>query len=198
MKREPRIKPNQCGHLRNWREGATNLAPILDRLLADEAQRKTLTNLVRFLLPFIDDIGIQNLTNDSLLLYVTETYTDKTKLYAGLMSEGTIAAIALVVVLYFEDSPLVIFEDPDRGMHPKLMARVVDMMKEVSKEKQIIITTHHPEMVRYAGVDNLLFVSRDKDGFSQISRPADKTMVKQFLANDIGLDQLYVDDLLEV
>ena len=179
-------------------EGATNLAPILDRLLADEAQRKTLTNLVRFLLPFIDDIGIQNLTNDSLLLYVTETYTDKTKLYAGLMSEGTIAAIALVVVLYFEDSPLVIFEDPDRGMHPKLMARVVDMMKEVSKEKQIIITTHHPEMVRYAGVDNLLFVSRDKDGFSQISRPADKTMVKQFLANDIGLDQLYVDDLLEV
>ena len=83
-------------------------------------------------------------------------------------------------------------------MHPKLMARVVDMMKEVSKEKQIIITTHHPEMVRYAGVDNLLFVSRDKDGFSQISRPADKTMVKRVLANDIGLDQLYVDDLLEV
>ena len=179
-------------------ENATNLVPILDRLLSNETKRKTLLNLVRFLLPFIDDIGVQAQIDESLLLYVTETFTDSTKLYAGLLSEGTIAAIALVVVLYFEESPLVIFEDPDRGMHPKLMARVVDMLKEVSKEKQIIITTHHPEMVRYAGVENLLFVSRDKDGFSQISRPADKEMVKRFLENDIGIDQLYVDDLLEV
>jgi predicted ATPase len=149
-------------------------------------------------LPFIDDIGVQNLTNDSLLPYVTETYTDQAELYAGLMSEGTIAAITLVVIFYFEERPLVILEDPDRGMHPKLMSRVVEMMKEVSKERQIIVTTHHPEMVRYAGVENLLLVSRDENGFSQITRPADKTMVKRFLENDIGIDELYVDDLLEV
>ena len=179
-------------------EGATNLAPILDRILSNQTHRKTLLNLVRFLLPFIDDIGVQNLTNDSLLPYVTETYTDQAELYAGLMSEGTIAAITLVVIFYFEERPLVILEDPDRGMHPKLMSRVVEMMKEVSKERQIIVTTHHPEMVRYAGVENLLLVSRDENGFSQITRPADKTMVKRFLENDIGIDELYVDDLLEV
>ncbi len=179
-------------------ETAANLAPILDRIFADEAQRRMLMSLVRFLLPFIDDLDVQRLIDDSLLLHVTESYTEKKKLHAGLLSDGTIAAISLVVALYFEFVLMVIFEDPDRGLHPKLMARVVEMMKEVSKEKQIIITTHHPEMVRYAGVENLLLVSRDEDGFSQISRPADKTMVKQFLANDIGLDQLYVDDLLEV
>ena len=179
-------------------EEASNLVQILDRILADKDQRKTLLNLVRFLLPYINDVGVQDLTDGSLLFNVSEKYTTGERIPASLISEGTIAAIALVVVLYFEDSPLVVFEEPDRGMHPKLMSRVVEMMKEVSKEKQVIITTHHPEMVRYAGVENLLFVSRDKDGFSQISRPADKTMVKQFLANDIGLDQLYVDDLLEV
>ena len=179
-------------------EGATNLAPILHQIQSNETRRKTLRNLVRFLLPFIDDVGVQDMTDESLLLYVAETYSDNERLHAGLMSEGTIATIALVVVLYFEEKPLMIFEDPDRGMHPNLMARVVEMMKEVSKEKQIIITTHHPEMVRYAGVENLLLVSRDEDGFSQISRPADKEMVKRFLENDIGLDQLYVDDLLEV
>ena len=179
-------------------EDGKNLASILDRILADETPRKTLLNLIQFLLPFINSIGVQKFTNESLLLYVAEKYIDNAKLHAGLMSEGTIAAIALIVVLYFEDSPLVVFEDPDRGMHPKLMARVVEMMKEVSRHKQIIITTHHPEMVRYAGVENLLLVSRDKDGFSQISRPADKEMVKRFLENDIGIDELYVDDLLEV
>ncbi len=179
-------------------ESASNLAPILDRILSDGDQRKTLLNLVRYLLPFVNDIGVRKLSDESSLLYVKETFTDENKLYAGMMSEGTTAAIALVVALYFEENPLVIFEDPDRGMHPKLMSRVVEMMKEVSKEKQIIVTTHHPEMVRYAGVENLLLVSRDNDGFSQITRPADRTMVKRFLKNDIGIDQLYVDDLLEV
>lgn len=179
-------------------ESASNLAPVLDRILSDGNSRKTFLNLVRYLLPFINDIGVQNLTDESSSLYVKEAFTDETQLYAGMMSEGTIAAIALVVALYFEENLLLIFEDPDRGMHPKLMSRMVEMMKEVSKDKQIIVTTHHPEMVRYAGVENLLLVSRDEDGFSQISRPADKTMVKRFLENDIGIDQLYVDDLLEV
>ncbi len=199
-----RIEPRaflQTGRVRasaELSEGAENLVPILDRLLTNDSHRTMLLHLVRFLLPFVNEIGIQSVTDDSQLLFVTESYTESIRLYAALMSEGTIAAIALVVTLYFEDNSLVILEDPERGMHPKLMARTVEMMKEVSKHKQIIVTTHHPEMVRYAGVENLLLVTRDQDGFSQISRPADKTMVKQFLANDIGLDQLYVDDLLEV
>ncbi len=179
-------------------ESASNLAPVLDRILSDGNSRKTFLNLVRYLLPFINDIGVQNVTDESSSLYVKEVFTDETQLYAGMMSEGTVAAIALVVALYFEENSLLIFEDPDRAMHPKLMSRMVEMMKEVSERKQIIVTTHHPEMVRYAGVENLLFVSRDENGFSQISRPADKTMVKRFLENDIGIDQLYVDDLLEV
>ena len=179
-------------------EGATNLAPILDRILTDVKEHESLLNLVKFLLPFVDDIGVQNLTDRSMLLDLSERFAVEHKIPASLISEGTIAAIALVVILYFESSPLVILDDPDRGMHPKLMSRVVEMMKEASKNKQIIVTTHHPEMVRFAGVENLLLVSRDKDGFSQISRPADKTMVKQFLESNVGIDQLYVDDLLEV
>ena len=178
-----------------------NLALVLERILSNDSQRKALLNLVRFLLPFIETLDVERFTkftDESLFLYITEAYSGQERLHAGLMSEGTIAAIALVVILYFQYSPVVILEDPDRSMHPKLMSRVVEMMKEASKEKQIIVTTHHPEMVRYAGVENLLLVSRDKDGFSQITRPADKTMVRRFLENDIGIDQLYVDDLLEV
>ena len=54
-------------------------------------------------------------------------------------------------------------------------------------------------MVRYAGVENSPAWSLvTKNGFSQITRPADKTMVKRFLENDIGINELYVDDLLEV
>ena len=74
---------------------------------------------------------------------------------------------------------------------------MVDMMKDASKKKQIIITTHNPEIVKYAGLENLLLISRDKEGFSTISRPKDNKRVKTFMQNELGLDELYVQNLLE-
>ena len=63
---------------------------------------------------------------------------------------------------------------------------------------QIIVTTHNPEVVKYAGVDNLLLVSRGRDGFSRIYRPLEKDEIKIFLENDLGIEELFVQNLLEV
>ena len=52
-----------------------------------------------------------------------------------------------------------------------------------------------PEMVKYAGLENLLLISRDINGFSRISKPAEKEIVKTFLENEIGIDEIYVQDL---
>ena len=74
------------------------------------------------------------------------------------------------------------------------------MMKDASQtqEKQIVVTTHNPEFVKYAGLENILLVSRNEAGFSTVSRPADKEEVKTFLKNDIGIEELYIQNLLEV
>jgi len=64
------------------------------------------------------------------------------------------------------------------------------MMKDV--DDQVIVTTHNPEMVKYADMDDILLVSRDENGFSTISRPGSKEDLRVFLDNDIGLDELYV------
>jgi len=69
------------------------------------------------------------------------------------------------------------------------------MMKDASQKKQIIVTTHNPEIVKYAGLDNILLVSRDKNGFSKISRPIDKEEIRTFLEH-IGIEELYVQNLL--
>ena len=73
----------------------------------------------------------------------------------------------------------------------------MDMMKDASRNKQIIVTTHSPEVVKHAGLENILLISRDKDGFSTISRPSKKKEVKVFLKNQLGLDELYVQNVLE-
>ena len=117
---------------------------------------------------------------------------------ASLISDGTINLTALIIALYFEKKQICIVEEPERNIHPYLISKVIDMMKDASQNKQIIISTHNPEIVKYAGLENILLVSRDKDGFSTITRPVEKDEIKIFLENEMGIEELYVQNLLEI
>jgi predicted ATPase len=75
---------------------------------------------------------------------------------------------------------------------------VVDMMKETSQKRQIIVTTHNPEIVKYADLEDILLISRDKEGFSRISKPCEKEEVKIFLQHEMGIEELYVQNLLGI
>jgi hypothetical protein len=59
-----------------------------------------------------------------------------------------------------------------------------------------MVTTHSTEVVKYAVLDDILLISRDSEGFSVLSRPSDKEEVRTFLANEIGIEELYVQNLL--
>ncbi|GBD03683.1 Chromosome partition protein Smc [bacterium HR19] len=176
-------------------EDGSNLSIVLKNIIKNAEKKRKLFNLLKYLLPFVSDIGVEKFADKSLFFKLQETYF-KDYIPASLISDGTINIIALLVALYFEEKPLIIIEEPERNIHPYLISKVVDMMKDASQNKQIIITTHNPEIVKYAGLENILLVSRDKDGFSLISRPSGKDEVKIFLQNEIGIEELYVQNLL--
>jgi predicted ATPase len=176
-------------------EDGSNLALVLKKILADKKNREQFLYLMRNLLPFINKLDVEKFADKSLLVKLQEAYY-KEYLPATLISDGTINLTALILALYFEEKPLIIIEEPERNIHPHLISKVVEMMKEASQNKQIIVTTHNPEVVRYAGLENLLLIYRDKEGFSHITRPADKIEVKTFLEQEIGIEELYVENLL--
>mgnify|MGYP000049957918 CR=1 FL=1 len=173
-----------------------NLALALDQLLEDEENRRKFCNLLKDLLPFVDDIGTEKFAEKSLLMTLRENYYEGKDLRAYLLSDGTINIVALLIALYFEDKNVVVIEEPERHIHPHLISRVVDMMKDASRNKQIIVTTHSPEIVKYAGLENLLLAGRGKDGFSRITRPEEKEHLRGFLESELGLDELYVQNIL--
>lgn len=133
----------------------------------------------------------------SLIFTMREKYYND-YLPASLLSDGTISLISLIIALYFEKRPLAVFEDPGRNIHPSLVAKIVSMMEEVSDQRQVIVTTHNPQIVKYAALEALLLISKDGRGFSTISRPAHREDVKTFLENDIGIDDLFSQGLLEI
>lgn len=179
-------------------EDGRNLTVKLKNLLKDQNDKKKLLDLIHYALPFIKNFEFEYPTAKSITFKLIETFNLENYLPASFISDGTINVIALIVALYFEDDPIKIFEEPERNIHPYLISKIVEMMKDASKNNQIIITTHNPEIVKYSGLENLLLISRNKEGFSEITRPANKEVLKIFLENQIGLDELFVQNLLEI
>jgi predicted ATPase len=131
------------------------------------------------------------------LFKVQEKYFGSEYLPAPLVSDGTVSITALILALYFVSKNTIVIEEPERNIHPALVASVVEMMKDASRRKQIMITTHNPEIVKHAGIENLLLISRDPEGFSTVVRPSEKDQVREFLKNEIGVDELFAQNLLD-
>ena len=175
-------------------ENGENLALIIKQIRADPEKSRKFHNLLRYMLPFAQKIGTTAYLGTSILLKLRETYY-RDALFANLLSDGTLDVMALIVALFFEDKDVVIIEEPERNIHPHLISGLMALMKDASQNKQIIVTTHSPEVVKHAGLDNLLLVSRNKEGFSTLSRPNEKEEVKIFLENELGLDDIFTQNL---
>jgi predicted ATPase len=196
---DPHIAREPCpvGGKPELQESGRNFALILRQILDNPENSRKFHNLLQDLLPFVVEVSTEKYPEKSVLITLRENYyTDA--FFAHLLSDGTMNLAALVVALYFENKDLVIIEEPERNIHPHLISRLVEMMKDASRNRQIIVTTHSPEVVWHAGIENLLLLSRDQDGFSIVSRPAEKEEVKIFLEHELGLDELFVQDLLAV
>lgn len=178
-------------------ENGSNIALVLKDIVSHKSAERKFANLMRDLLPFVEKVRTESLSDKSLLFKIQESYFHKTFIPASLISDGTINMTALIIALYFETKPLIIIEEPERNIHPYLISKIVAMIKDAATAKQILVTTQNPEVVRHAGLENILLVSRDKEGLSTISRPADKEEIKTFLRNEIGIEELYVQNLLE-
>ncbi len=177
-------------------EDGNNLVIALKNILEDEGQRREFSNLLHDVLPFAEGVDVQRLADRFLHFRLRESYSGDQYLPASLLSDGTIHVIALLVALFFSDKPLIVIEEPERNIHPYLLARVAELLKDASRNKQIIVTTHNPEIVKNVALDDLLFVSRDREGFSTIRRPAESADVRVFLENEIGIDELFARNLL--
>lgn len=181
---------------RRLEEDGSNIANVLQLILRNKVKKRKLLNLLCDSLPFIEQIDVQNNVDKSVSYRIREKYNNKT-FYSDFLSDGTVNMLALIIALYFEgESGIIVIEEPERNLHPQLMSKIVEMAKEVSKEKQIIITTHNPELVKYSEVKHVLFAQRTLEGFTKISKPSDNFMVQQFIDSDLGLDDLFVKGLL--
>jgi predicted ATPase len=178
-------------------EDASNLAIVINGILKKKEESRKFLNLLKDLLPFVEKMKVERYAGKSLLIKLEEVFSKGDYLLAPFLSDGTINIISLIAVLYFTRHSVIVVEEPERNIHPYLIDKIVEMMKDASGERQVFVTTHNAEIVRAAGLDDLLFISRDKDGFSIVTKPSEKKHVKKFLEQEIGIEELFAQNLIE-
>jgi predicted ATP-dependent endonuclease of OLD family len=77
-----------------------------------------------------------------------------------------------------------------------LLQKVVEMAKDVSNSRQIIFTTHNPEIIKNVSLESIILIKRDNTGSSVAIRPSNSEAVKCFLENELGLEELFLQNLL--
>ena len=189
-------KSSSMASMKILEENGSNIASVLNNILRTKENRKKLTILLNEFLPFIDGISIENNLDKSFSYKVQEKYTNRA-FHANFLSDGTVSLLAIIIALYFEElSNIIILEEPERNIHPKLLSNLLTSAEDVSVEKQVIITTHNPEFLKHIDIKNVRLIQRDEQGFTLISAPGSSKVVRHFMENDLGLDDLFLQDLL--
>jgi predicted ATPase len=102
----------------------------------------------------------------------------------GDLADGTLRALEIVAALQ-SDAGMVIIEEPELGIHPGLVSKLLAEIESVSDEKQIVLTTHSPQVVSRFPPTALRLVQRI-DGKFQVSEldAAQQDHVRRFLEED--------------
>ena len=174
-----------------------NLASVLNRLEGDEAIREEIQDWIEMIVPGIENIQTehQRLDGRTALRFKEEGFGKPFP--AHLVSDGTMYALCLLVAAL--DAPsgcgMTLIEEPERGLHPKAIRKLIDLMRQQASPKNPIwLTTHSESVVRALKLSELVLVDKI-DGRTTMKSADDGNISQEDLA-PLGLDEAWLSNLL--
>lgn len=174
-----------------------NLASVLHRLEGDLEIREEIRDWMEMIVPGIEDIKTERQKQDDRTALQFKEEGTRRHFPAHLVSDGTMYALYLLVAAF--DAPsgggMTLIEEPERGLHPMAIRELIDLMRQqASPENPIWLTTHSESVVRALKLSELILV--DKIGGRTTMRPADSGNISQEDLAPLGLDQVWLSNLL--
>lgn len=110
---------------------------------------------------------------------------------ASQMSDGIVLAAALVSISRSSGNRRLLIEEPENGLHPRMLKVVADAIRSIAETQgtQIILTTHSPLLLNHFAADEVLLVTRDQAGV-QVQRMSEAHGLDD-LASEMALGELW-------
>jgi predicted ATPase len=82
--------------------------------------------------------------------------------------------------------PFIAVDEPESGLHPRLLPVVADMIKTASERTQVVVTTHSPDLLNRFAIDDVAVMSRGEASNTSWHRPADRKTLVEMLKDVVG------------
>lgn len=164
------------------RRDGTNAASVLDEIRRRAPQ--DIQRIEQFLSAIVPDTGSVSTIRhgQKLALEFKQKWDENTQLNfeAFNMSDGTLRAFALLLAVFQRETPsVIVVEEPEASIHPAAAGAVLDLLRHASRQMQVIISTHSPDILDAKWIEekNLRVVSWQKgatsvSNISELSRKA--------------------------
>lgn len=175
-----------------------NLAEILYRLTAKSTQsiRNRIEKIMSILIPCFSKWEIKPQFDGSLGFMIREKGISKGFL-PQMVSDGTIRLLSVLIALLYHPTKtsLICIDEPERYLHPQVLQPLVEIMREVSKSTQLIITTHSAKLVKWLQPNEVFMVDKI-NSITRIKHAQDISMINKFL-EQFSLDELWLQGYLK-
>lgn len=156
-----------------------NLAAVLD-VLQNSPDRSVFENLQKSLheaIPTLQGIVLppagQPQGAKALEFILSGNGQPPVTIPASLASGGALLLTAFLTLAYTETPALLLFEEPENGLHPSRLQFVIDILRKISRgevgnrKHQVILTTHNPLLLNYAKPEEVRVFFRHPDDFER-------------------------------
>jgi len=175
-------------------EDGSNLAAVLDALRDSHPERfEALNTELNRWLPEFDRILFET-PSKGKKTFLVRTSVGHHRLRARDLSQGVLFALAFLALAYLPEPPsIVCFEEPDRGIHPRLLIDIKDAMYRLAfpenygEERapvQVIATTHSPYLLDlYKEHPEQIVIAHKNLNGVHFERLSEKPHLKEILAS---------------
>ena len=183
-------------------ESGDNLAGFLDALVGgpDRSAREKLETDLNKQVPTLQGIFLSPVAQPPgakcLNFVLAGDASDRATIPASLASDGALLLTAFLALSYSKTPDLLLFEEPENGLHPSRLKFVVDVLRKMTtgelggRPRQIIITTHNPLLLNFAKPEEVRVFTRDAEKGTQVRKmvsiPDAERLFKEF-----GLGELW-------
>ena len=176
---------------------AENLAAYLRMLSTKYSEEyRRIVETIQLVLPFFDDFVQREDESEFIELEWFQIDRPNTPLKAHLLSDGSLRFICLTTLLLQPKALLpdtIIIDEPELGLHPYAISVLADIFKQVSEDKQLIISTQSVELINEMESENIIVVDQNQ-GKSTFKR-FEKEELEEWL-EDYSLGELWKRNVL--
>ncbi len=182
-------------------DDGANLSAVLFSMMSEHTDTwEELETHLRSAIPGFESLSVRPQGGPGTIIGVWREAGVKRDLTLADLSDGTLRLLCWATLcLSVSMPPLVCIDEPELGLHPRVLPTIAGLLRVASARSQILVATHSPYFLSHFSLDEIA-VMRKEDGKAVFLRPATSSALRREVEELGGeaIAKLHISDDLEI